>query len=51
MFGQVNGQWKGRTAGGCGNYRDSHGNNPIYQLRLDNSHADNYILIELLGPK
>lgn len=48
---RVNGQWKGRTAGGCGNYRDSHSNNPIYQFRLDNSHTDNYILLELLGPK
>ncbi|KAK3108545.1 hypothetical protein FSP39_010301 [Pinctada imbricata] len=48
---RVNGQWKGRTAGGCGNYRDTHSNNPIYQFRLDNSTSDNHVLVELLGPK
>ncbi|XP_048735989.2 calpain-7-like isoform X2 [Ostrea edulis] len=48
---RLNGQWKGRSAGGCGNYRDSHSNNPIYQFRLDNNQSDNFILVELLGPK
>ena len=48
---QITGQWKGVTAGGCGNYPETHKNNPIYQFNIDNSSADNYILIELLGPK
>ena len=48
---QITGQWKGVTAGGCGNYPETHKNNPIYQIKLDNSSTDNYILIELLGPK
>ncbi|XP_060067045.1 calpain-7-like isoform X1 [Ylistrum balloti] len=48
---RINGQWKGRSAGGCSNYSDTHGLNPIYQVQLDNSTTDNYIMIELLGPK
>lgn len=48
---RVSGQWKGSSAGGCGNYRESHSNNPIYQLRVDGSGTDNFILVELLGPK
>lgn len=48
---QVSGQWKGQSAGGCGNYRDSHSCNPIYQLRVDGGGTDNFILVELLGPK
>jgi calpain-7 len=47
----VSGQWKGQSAGGCGNYRDSHNCNPIYQLRVDGGGTDNFILVELLGPK
>ncbi|XP_013402737.1 calpain-7-like, partial [Lingula anatina] len=46
---QLTGQWKGRTAGGCGNYPDTHQSNPVYQLKLDT--AENYLLIELRGPK
>ena len=48
---RVSGQWKGQSAGGCGNYRDSHNCNPIYQLRVDGGGTDNFILVELLGPK
>lgn len=48
---RITGQWKGPTAGGCGNYPETHKNNPVYQFSLDNNSADNYILIELLGPK
>ena len=52
MFGfQITGQWKGVTAGGCGNYPETYKNNPLYQFSIDNSSSDNYILIELLGPK
>ncbi len=48
---QVKGEWKGVTAGGCGNYPDTHRNNPIYQVKIDNNNTDNQILIELKGPK
>jgi len=48
---QVTGQWKGSTAGGCGNYPETHSNNPIYQVKIDNNSKDNYLLVELFGPK
>ena len=48
---QLTGQWKGVTAGGCGNYRDTHKNNPIYQVTIDNKRSDNHLMIELKGPK
>ncbi|KAK2170660.1 hypothetical protein LSH36_1g05016 [Paralvinella palmiformis] len=47
----ITGQWKGQTAGGCSNYLDTHHNNPIYQLQINNNNANNMILIELRGPK
>uniref|UniRef100_A0A1I7W346 Calpain catalytic domain-containing protein n=1 Tax=Loa loa TaxID=7209 RepID=A0A1I7W346_LOALO len=47
------GQWKGKTAGGCGNgpSRETYMNNPIYQLSLDDGSDDNDVLVELKGPK
>ncbi|WAR09858.1 CAN7-like protein [Mya arenaria] len=45
------GQWKGVTAGGCGNYPETHKNNPIYQVKMDNNSTDNYLLVEVFGPK
>ncbi|XP_065255107.1 calpain-7 isoform X4 [Emys orbicularis] len=45
---QVNGQWKGHSAGGCGNFRDSYKNNPIYQFQLEKTGP---LLIELRGPR
>lgn len=48
---RLTGQWKGVTAGGCGNYPDTHNNNPIYQVKIDNSNTDNCLLVELFGPK
>ncbi|CAH1789739.1 unnamed protein product [Owenia fusiformis] len=45
------GEWKGKTAGGCGNYRETYQNNPIYQVKIDNTSTANCILIELKGPK
>ena len=47
----LTGKWEGRTAGGCSNYRDTTGNNPIYQVKIDNKSATNQILVELRGPK
>lgn len=47
-FFQVNGQWKGHSAGGCGNFRDTYKNNPIYQFQLDKNGP---LLIELRGPR
>ena len=38
----------GATAGGCANNRETHKNNPIYQLQLSSNAS---VLIELRGPK
>ncbi|NXC17412.1 CAN7 protein, partial [Corythaeola cristata] len=45
---RVNGQWKGHSAGGCGNFRDTYKNNPVYQFQLDKNGP---LLIELRGPR
>ncbi|XP_067417902.1 calpain-7 isoform X5 [Emydura macquarii macquarii] len=45
---RVNGQWKGHSAGGCGNFRESYKNNPIYQFQLEKTGP---LLIELRGPR
>lgn len=45
---QVNGQWKGLSAGGCGNYKDSYKHNPIYQVNLERPGP---LLIELRGSR
>lgn len=45
---QVNGQWKGLSAGGCGNYKDSYKHNPIYQLNLERPGP---LLIQLRGSR
>uniref|UniRef100_A0A8B9HF97 Calpain catalytic domain-containing protein n=1 Tax=Astyanax mexicanus TaxID=7994 RepID=A0A8B9HF97_ASTMX len=45
---RINGQWKGITAGGCGNYRDSYKHNPSYQFSLEKSGP---LLIELRGSR
>ncbi len=45
---QINGQWKGVSAGGCGNYKDSYKHNPIYQINLERSGP---LLVELRGSR
>uniref|UniRef100_A0A4W3K982 Calpain 7 n=3 Tax=Callorhinchus milii TaxID=7868 RepID=A0A4W3K982_CALMI len=45
---RVNGQWKGQTAGGCGNYRNTYMLNPTYQINVEKSGP---LLIELRGPR
>ncbi|XP_070768074.1 calpain-7 isoform X3 [Enoplosus armatus] len=45
---RINGQWKGLTAGGCGNYKDSYKHNPIYQINLERSGP---LLVELRGSR
>ncbi|KAI2655064.1 Calpain-7 [Labeo rohita] len=45
---RINGQWKGASAGGCGNYRDTFKNNPIYQFNMDKAGP---LLIELRGSR
>uniref|UniRef100_A0A3Q3B108 Calpain 7 n=1 Tax=Kryptolebias marmoratus TaxID=37003 RepID=A0A3Q3B108_KRYMA len=45
---RINGQWKGPSAGGCGNYKDSYKHNPIYQINLERSGP---LLIELRGSR
>lgn len=46
----TDGQWKGITAGGCSNH-STYQNNPRYQLTLESSNNNNYLLIILKGPK
>ena len=48
---KLTGHWKGKSAGGCANNRESYQNNPLYQITIDNSNTDNHLMIELLGPK
>ncbi|GAB1598086.1 calpain-7-like [Argonauta hians] len=48
---KITGHWKDSSAGGCSNYPETHKKNPIYQLNIANQSTDNYILIELMGPK
>ncbi|XP_029166810.1 calpain-7-like isoform X1 [Nylanderia fulva] len=47
---EVTGQWKGITAGGCGNH-PTYTNNPRYQIILESANNNNYLLIILKGPK
>ncbi|CAD5215688.1 unnamed protein product [Bursaphelenchus okinawaensis] len=49
----VSGEWKGLNAGGCGNgaSRETVGNNPIFQLELDDGSDENTVFIDLRGPK
>uniref|UniRef100_F1KU58 Calpain-7 n=1 Tax=Ascaris suum TaxID=6253 RepID=F1KU58_ASCSU len=47
------GEWKGKTAGGCGNgpSRETYKNNPIYNISLDEGSDENEVFVELKGPK
>uniref|UniRef100_A0A8C2X587 Calpain 7 n=1 Tax=Cyclopterus lumpus TaxID=8103 RepID=A0A8C2X587_CYCLU len=45
---RINGQWKGPSAGGCGNYKDSYKHNPIYQVNLERPGP---LLVELRGSR
>lgn len=47
---ELTGQWKDITAGGCSNH-PTYQNNPRYQLILESSSNNNYLLIILKGPK
>ncbi|XP_033331848.2 calpain-7 [Megalopta genalis] len=46
----TDGQWNSVTAGGCVNH-PTYQNNPRYQLLLESSTNENYLLIILKGPK
>ncbi|XP_076439397.1 calpain-7-like [Babylonia areolata] len=48
---KVNGEWKGASAGGCANNRETYSKNPLYQVKIDNTSADNHLMVELRGPK
>ncbi|XP_068401994.1 calpain-7 isoform X2 [Eschrichtius robustus] len=45
---QINGRWSGQSAGGCGNFQETHKNNPIYQFHIEKTGT---LLIELRGPR
>lgn len=45
---EITGSWKGKSAGGCGNYRDTYQHNPRYQFGVQH---ETQMLIELKGPK
>ncbi|XP_060036810.1 calpain-7 isoform X3 [Erinaceus europaeus] len=45
---QINGKWSGQSAGGCGNFQETHKNNPIYQFHIEKPGP---LLIELRGPR
>jgi len=45
---EITGKWTAKTAGGCGNYRESYPTNPRYQFTVD---RDCHLLVELKGPK
>lgn len=45
------GQWKGTSAGGCGNHPLTYPNNPCFQMKLESNHNNNTVLIDLKGPK
>lgn len=45
---EVTGQWKGVTAGGCANNKETWGNNPRYQLVID---SPSHLQVQLKGPK
>lgn len=45
---QINGKWSGQSAGGCGNFQETHKNNPIYQFHMEKTGP---LLIELRGPR
>ncbi|CAG0887662.1 unnamed protein product [Cyprideis torosa] len=46
----VTGLWKGLSAGGCGNHRETYPNNPRYQLSVEGGQGTP-LLLELKGPK
>lgn len=48
---KVTGKWTKATAGGCSNYQESYSRNPVYQITLANSSANNCLKIELKGPQ
>uniref|UniRef100_A0A182QE17 Calpain catalytic domain-containing protein n=1 Tax=Anopheles farauti TaxID=69004 RepID=A0A182QE17_9DIPT len=46
----LNGEWKGRTAGGCLNHPLTYKNNPLYRLHIGPADTSE-LVIELRGPK
>lgn len=47
---EISGEWKGATAGGCGNHQATYRNNPKCKLEISGA-TESKILVELKGPK
>jgi len=45
------GEWRGKTAGGCSNNRETYHNNPVYHILLEDGSDENSLLIDLRAPK
>ena len=45
---EAKGEWKGKSAGGCANYRDTFPNNPRFQFKIE---VDSHVLVEVKAPK
>ncbi|KAI4456316.1 calpain-7 [Holotrichia oblita] len=48
---EISGEWKGVTAGGCGNNPQTYKNNPKIRLEIESPRNDNSLFVELKGPK
>ncbi|KAI4456313.1 calpain-7 [Holotrichia oblita] len=48
---RISGEWKGVTAGGCGNNPQTYKNNPKIRLEIESPRNDNSLFVELKGPK
>lgn len=48
---QIVGEWKGKTAGGCGNHPNTYKDNPCYQVSFKSPLNGHIMILELRGPK
>lgn len=48
---EVCGEWRGVTAGGCGNHQATYRNNPRIKIEIESNSNENCLFVELKGPK